>query len=559
MLNILKMLKIRTRIILLISIMGIVLSVLLAFYAPRQAKNLGRTILKNDAEFIANLLADNLSVGMEMLMLDDGASLTQTLNLLEKDEDRDKEITGVWVFDVEGSLKASLRRTSAKIPLVRRVDEISMDERGSHYRVWLPMRDSDGTVLGHVGIDFSKRFLLAKSRNNMLSSLTIALVILAATLGLGVIFAQSVACDIRRAVAVMKDIAQGEGDLTRRLDISSKDEIAELNRWINNFIEKLHDIISQVKTNTESVAAAIGEINASTSSLASGAEEQSAQAAEVATSVQEMTATIMENSKNGMATSTKAEKTKQIAEEGTEAMNQTRSGMEEIVATSSRIGEIISSLSKQAGQIGEIIQVIDEIADQTNLLALNAAIEAARAGEQGRGFAVVADEVRKLAERTTKATAQIEETITAIQQDTRNASEAMQTADGVVQKGREAASRTENIFGNISQSVTEAMDMIAQIAAASEEMGSGAEQISNNVESINSVTTESARSTENMAGSMSDLAKKTENLKALVNQFKLDHTGGRIATPEETEPEISYPRKKFNVRDVLLAAKRLVQ
>jgi methyl-accepting chemotaxis protein len=98
-----------------------------------------------------------------------------------------------------------------------------MDEHRSHYRVWLPMRDSDGTVLGHVGMDFSKRFLLAKSRNNMLSSLMIALVILAATLGMGVIFAHSVVSDIRRAVAVMKDIAQGEGDLTRRLDISSKD------------------------------------------------------------------------------------------------------------------------------------------------------------------------------------------------------------------------------------------------------------------------------------------------------------------------------------------------
>ena len=559
MLNMLKMLKIRTRIILLIGIAGIVLSVLLAFYAPRQAKNLGRTILKNDAEFIANLLADNLSVGMEMMLLDEGASLKQTLNLLEKDGDGDKEITSVWVFDAEGQLKASLRGTTTEIPILKRVDKISMDEEGSHYQVWLPMRDSDGTVLGYVGMDFSKRFLLAKSRSNMLSSLTIALVILAATLGMGVIFAHSVVGDIQRAVAVMKDIAQGEGDLTRRLDISSKDEIAELNRWINNFIEKLHDIISQVKINTESVAETIDEINASTNSLASGAEEQSTQAAEVATSVQEMTATIMENSKNALATSDKAEKTKQIAGEGTEAMKQTRNGMEEIVATSSRIGEIISSLSKQAGQIGEIIQVIDDIADQTNLLALNAAIEAARAGEQGRGFAVVADEVRKLAERTTKATARIEETITAIQEDTRNASEAMQAADDVVRKGREAASRTEEIFGNITQSVTEAMDMVGQIAAASEQMSSGAEQISSNVESINNVTSESARSTESMAASMSGLTKKTENLKALVDQFKLDHTGSHVVISERTDPEATYPRKRFNVREVLLAAKKLIQ
>ena len=191
------------------------------------------------------------------------------------------------------------------------------------------------------------------------------------------------------------------------------------------------------------------------------------------------------------------------------------------MTSTGKAGEIVESLSSRADQIGDIIQVINDIADQTNLLALNAAIEAARAGEQGRGFAVVADEVRKLAERTTKATGEISETIEAIQSDTREASKSMEAACSVVNRGKDMAIKTEEVLKKIIESVSKAMDMIREIAVASEQMSGGAEEISKNVEAISRVTRESAAGSEQMAGTADRLTHQTERLRDLVNRFRL--------------------------------------
>jgi len=343
-------------------------------------------------------------------------------------------------------------------------------------------------------------------------------------IGVAVYFLQvnvTVIKPVRNVLTVVKDIAQGEADLTIRLNVNTSDEIGELGRWLNTFMDRLHDIIDQVRDNTERVVTAANEISHTSSKLASGAEEQTKQAGDVAVSVQEMSATIFQNSQNANQTAELAEEASVKAREGNEAMQETRQGMEEIVVSSGKTGEFVTSLSSRADQIGEIIQVIDDIAEQTNLLALNAAIEAARAGEQGRGFAVVADEVRELAERTTKATMEIAETIKAIQNDTNETSKFMSETNLIVDKGKEKMLKTEKVLDDIVQSVTRAMDMVRQIATASEEMSSGAKEISKNVDAISDVTKDSASGADKMAGTADMLSRQTEELRNLVEQFKL--------------------------------------
>jgi len=326
---------------------------------------------------------------------------------------------------------------------------------------------------------------------------------------------------IQHVVNTLKDIAQGEGDLTQRIDVNSKDEVGELAHWFNVFMDKLHDIINQVRLNAEEVATAASQISSTASQLAAGSEEQTVQTSEVAASVQEMTAAILENSQNATQTATLAEQANDKAGTGAETMKETQSGMNEIVSSAGRTGEIIDSLSGRAEQIGAVIQVIEDIADQTNLLALNAAIEAARAGEQGRGFAVVADEVRKLAERTTKATSEIGDTIKAIQNDTFEAAKSMNVAKDMVSRGQTSTKRSESELTEIVSAVTSAMEMIHQIAAATEQMSSGAEQISKNIDGISSVAHQSSSGAEELSVAAEELNRQTENLRALVGQFKL--------------------------------------
>jgi methyl-accepting chemotaxis protein len=184
--------------------------------------------------------------------------------------------------------------------------------------------------------------------------------------------------------------------------------------------------------------------------------------------------------------------------------------------------ETVQELGKSSNEIGEIIQVIDDIADQTNLLALNAAIEAARAGEQGRGFAVVADEVRKLAERTSKATQEIAGMIKHIQKDTEGAVKSMQQGTKEVENGRNLAEKAGDSLKEIIMGADRVTDIVTQVAAASEEQSRSSEQITQNIELITNVTQQSATGVRQIAHAAEELNQLTSNLQSLISAFKVD-------------------------------------
>ena len=511
----------------------IVLTVLTISVLSIRSANRGlqNQLLKKSEILVKNLAtacADPLSVG-ELDMLN---------NILRESQDVDDDVVYIYLMDIEGNVMAQggersqfqdvdLSEFEEQILSTVEFSLLRHSRAKELFEVMHPV-EFMGDKMATLRIGMTEKNIHGITNKIKATILTVSFLFL--LIGVVVYFLQvnvTVIKPVRNVLAVVKDIAQGEADLTIRLNINTKDEIGELGRWLNTFMDRLHDIVRQVKENSEYVASAAGEINSTSTHLASGAQEQTKQSAEVAASVQQMASTILQNSQNANQTAKIAEEAGVKAAEGSEAMEETHNGMDMIVSSSAKTGEIVISLSGRADQIGEIIQVIDDIADQTNLLALNAAIEAARAGEQGRGFAVVADEVRKLAERTTKATQEIAETIKVIQDETKQVAESMVDTGVTVNKGKEAALKAENVLKEIVESVTQAMERVNQIATATEEMSSGAEEISKNVDAISSVTKQSASGIEQMDSTSEHLSQRTGDLMNLLNQFKLNESASR--------------------------------
>jgi len=331
---------------------------------------------------------------------------------------------------------------------------------------------------------------------------------------------ESLIVPITEGVRALERMATG--DLTTRITSSYKGDHQLIKNSINTVCESLGKAIEDVNEAVAATASASNQISSSTEEMAAGAQEQTQQANEVASAVEEMTKTILDNTKNASFAAETAKESGVKAKEGGVVVTETIEGMNRISGVVKKSADTVQALGKSSDQIGEIVQVINDIADQTNLLALNAAIEAARAGEQGRGFAVVADEVRKLAERTTKATKEIAMMIKKIQKDTQEAVESMQEGTREVELGKQKADKAGESLKDIIAGANKVVDIVTMVAAASEQQSSAAEQISKNIEAISNVTHESAQGTHQIARASEDLNRLTLNLETLVAQFKVN-------------------------------------
>lgn len=379
--------------------------------------------------------------------------------------------------------------------------------------------------------------------------------VLMVTILLGAVIARAIYVPLNRVVALTEQMntefagfesvveAIAHNDLTQelkqtkieRIGIDTKDEIGELvssveatleakarmGDSLTGMLENLNIMVSGLSDNARELSSAATEISSSADQASQGAQRQADQIEQMSTAVEQMSVTIIESSKNAVDASEASQSASDTAGTGGKIVNDTRNGMKRIAEVVTESAESIGKLETSAQQIGEIVDVIDDIADQTNLLALNAAIEAARAGEQGRGFAVVADEVRKLAELTGRATGEITAMIKGIQGQTKDAVVSMNTGVTEVEAGRELAEKAGVSLDEIVSVSGRVVDMIQQIATATEEQSVAAEQITKNIEGISSIAGETAKGAEQSAAAADELSRQADSLQQVVSQFKV--------------------------------------
>jgi len=332
--------------------------------------------------------------------------------------------------------------------------------------------------------------------------------------------ARMITFPINDAVHAMEDLAEGEGDLTRRLDEKGKSEIALMAKGFNSFATKVQSLVSQVASGVENLSNVVSDVSNIVDQTQVGSQQTRQQTEQVATAITEMTATVQEVASNANLAADSAQQADDNAQSGQQVVGETVSSINSLAAEIETGANVINKLSQDAQSIGSVLDVIKGIAEQTNLLALNAAIEAARAGEQGRGFAVVADEVRTLASRTQESTTEIESMIDSLQVQANAAVEAITRGQEKAHDSVKNASNAGSALNEITNSVATITSMNIQIATASEEQSSVAEEINQNVVNISHVADENAQASNQLSSSSDDLAQLASELQQLVSQFK---------------------------------------
>jgi len=445
---------------------------------------------------------------------------------------------------VEGKSRLDLKDQKGKF-LIREIIENGRREGGGYTDYWFPKAGSDtpmpkrsyslefkpwGWVVGTGNyvddidkiMDEHKNTARKSFVTNIAFFAVSAIVIILGCLGFAFWFAnditRKIGGDPLYAVEVVEKVAGG--DLGAGIVIQGNYP-GSLLQSIINLVASQRRMMEKIKESAESLASASMELRATSDTMSHTTEDIVSQAGTVATAGEEMSATSGDIASNCISAAENAGRASEMARDGAAVVMGTVRGMERIAGRVRETAASVDALGSSSVQIGNIIGTIEDIADQTNLLALNAAIEAARAGEQGRGFAVVADEVRALAERTTRATKEIAAMIKGIQSETRTAVASMEEGVQEVAKGSAEAEKSGEALGNILSQINEVTAQINQIATAAEEQTATTREISNNVHMINEAVSGSARGAQELSLAATSLSTLAEELKEMVAYYRL--------------------------------------
>lgn len=379
------------------------------------------------------------------------------------------------------------------------------------FQPWQLMIGS-GVYIDDVDTDFSK------------IAFTIALITLLILLPLIVVsayIARSISSPINATTKAMNDISEGEGDLTQRLRTEGNDEVASMVLAFNTFIEKIQTTIADVSNANSDLSQASQQLDQFAQSGKQHIEQQSQETYQVATAVTEMSSTVQEIARSAEKAADSVKGANDQAVEGLDVMGRTSRGITELAHEVESAAKVINQLEIESQGIGSVLDVIRGVAEQTNLLALNAAIEAARAGEQGRGFAVVADEVRTLASRTQKSTEEINVMIERLQKGTTDAVSVMNNGSKKASDTVELAGVSANALEKIVDSIGTISEMNIQIATAAEEQSSVAQEIDQSIVRISKLSEESNENSNQVSASTSDLNDLGNELNRIINTFKI--------------------------------------
>lgn len=533
-----KGLSISTKIDLALVFLFLVILLVSALYQFNSQRNLVEELVMDQTETLADSYFDNVNT----LMLTGGMANKE---IARKKVTAREEVLDARIIRGEGIIKlfgAGNEQNKIKDDLDKRalagekIDSIIKDERGRVLTVVIPMRAekdyrgtncllchpvTEGDVLGAVRVDFS----LKKLDNTVFKELWFniglnSILLIAGLLIISFILKKLVVSPIRKVTRLVRAIEQ-DSDLTLRAEVRSNDELGRLAIALNKMMEKFSSIITHINASTVQLAEESIELTSITTQSIEGVRRQQNESQQVATAMTEMEANSNEVANSAKSASDAANQADEQAIEGGDVVNNAITCINALAKDVDQAFDVIRQLESDSDGIGKVVEVITNIAEQTNLLALNAAIEAARAGEQGRGFAVVADEVRTLATRTHKATQEIQTMIEGLQRQSESAANMMSQSQKRVETSVAEAAHAGESLNRITQSINTISQMNEHIASASHQQSLVVSEISRNITAISDVTGQTAENSEKIAHTSQQLSNLAAELKQVMGQFKV--------------------------------------